>query len=85
MFLKITIFFFSDQIVSSLASKSVPVSYVLYSDEGHGFARPENRLSFYAMTEKFLSNYLGGKYQEVGDDFEGSNFTILNGEDLLNE
>ncbi|GBB93056.1 hypothetical protein RclHR1_02100005 [Rhizophagus clarus] len=73
----------SDQIVSLLASKSIPVSYVLYNDEGHGFARPQNRISFYAMTEKFLSKVLGGKYEEVGSDFEGANFDILNGKELL--
>ncbi|PKC69957.1 hypothetical protein RhiirA1_439689 [Rhizophagus irregularis] len=69
----------SDQIVSLLTSKSIPVSYVLFNDEGHGFVRPQNRISFYAMTEKFLSKVLGGKYEEVSNDFEGANFTILNG------
>ncbi|CAG8491195.1 1605_t:CDS:10 [Rhizophagus irregularis] len=39
-------------------------SYVLFNDEGHGFVRPQNRISFYAMTEKFLSKVLGGKYEE---------------------
>ncbi|CAI2168914.1 5256_t:CDS:2 [Funneliformis geosporum] len=72
----------SDQIVSSLVSKSIPVNYILYNDEGHGFARPENRISFYTMTEKFLSVYLGGRYEEVGSDYEGANFTIINGVDV---
>ncbi|CAB4414433.1 unnamed protein product [Rhizophagus irregularis] len=73
----------SDQIVSLLTSKSIPVSYVLFNDEGHGFVRPQNRISFYAMTEKFLSKVLGGKYEEVSNDFEGANFTILNGKEIL--
>jgi len=73
----------ADQIVSALVSKSIPVSYVLYNDEGHGFARPENTISFYAITEKFLSNYLGGRFENIGYDFKGADFTILNGKDLL--
>jgi hypothetical protein len=35
------------------------------------------------MTEKFLSKVLGGRYEEIGNDFEGANFTILNGEEIL--
>jgi dipeptidyl aminopeptidase/acylaminoacyl peptidase len=33
---------------------------MLFTDEGHGFARPENRLKFYAATEAFLAKYLWG-------------------------
>jgi len=38
-----------------------PVEYLLFEDEGHGFARPENRLKFYAAAEQFLAKYLGGR------------------------
>ncbi len=48
----------SDQIVKSMQDKKIPVTYVLFPDEGHGFARPENRLAFYAVTEAFLANHL---------------------------
>jgi dipeptidyl aminopeptidase/acylaminoacyl peptidase len=37
---------------------------MLFEDEGHGFARPENRLKFYAAAEKFLSRHLDGRYEE---------------------
>jgi len=40
---------------------------VLYTDEGHGFARPENRLHFYAVAEEFLAKYLGGRFEPVGE------------------
>jgi dipeptidyl aminopeptidase/acylaminoacyl peptidase len=40
------------------------VQYVEYPDEGHGFARPENRLDFYAKAEKFLAEHLGGRYEQ---------------------
>jgi len=66
----------SDQIVAAMNERSIPVTYVLYPDEGHGFARPENNLSFFAVTEMFLSKHLGGRYQEIGDDFEGSSIEI---------
>lgn len=46
----------SDQIVEVMKNKNIPVTYVLYSDEGHGFARPENKISFFAITEYFLAN-----------------------------
>jgi len=59
-----------------MQEKGIPVTYVLYPDEGHGFARPENRISFYAVAEPFLSRCLGGKYESIGDDFEGSAITV---------
>ena len=34
--------------------KEIPVTYVLFSDEGHGFRRPENMLSFVAVAEAFV-------------------------------
>ena len=40
----------------------LPVTYVLFPDEGHGFARPTNSIAFFAVTEAFLSAHLGGYY-----------------------
>ena len=51
----------SDQIVSAMRSKKLPVDYLLFADEGHGFARPENRIKFYAAAEEFLAKHLGGR------------------------
>jgi dipeptidyl aminopeptidase/acylaminoacyl peptidase len=66
----------SEQIVRAMKERSIPVTYVLYPDEGHGFVRPENRLSFYAVAEAFLAKYLGGRYEPIGDDFRGANITV---------
>lgn len=66
----------SDQIVEAMQEKNTPVTYVLYPDEGHGFARPENNLSFLAVTEAFLAKYLGGRYEPIGDAFENSSITV---------
>jgi dipeptidyl aminopeptidase/acylaminoacyl peptidase len=65
----------SDQIVKAMQEKKIPVTYVLFPDEGHGFARPENRLAFQAVTEAFLARHLGGRYEAIGDAFTGSSVT----------
>jgi dipeptidyl aminopeptidase/acylaminoacyl peptidase len=51
----------SEQIVAALTEKGIPHEYLLFPDEGHGFARPENRLRFYAAAERFLARHLGGR------------------------
>ena len=66
----------SEQIVQAMQDKNIPVTYALYPDEGHGFARPENNLSFFAVTEAFLAGCLGGRHEPVGSDFEGSSITV---------
>jgi dipeptidyl aminopeptidase/acylaminoacyl peptidase len=71
----------SDQIVNAMKAKNIPVTYLLYPDEGHGFARPANRTSFYAVTEGFLAQCLGGRYEPVGNDFKGSSIKVLEGAD----
>ncbi len=53
----------SDQIVAAMRQNQLPVEYLLFTDEGHGFVRPENRLKFYAATEAFLAKYLGGRQE----------------------
>jgi len=73
----------SDQIVQAMKSKGIPVTYVLYPDEGHGFARPENNLSFYAIAEAFLASCLEGRYEPIGDDFNDSSVQILEGDDAI--
>ena len=51
-----------------MQEKSIPVTYALYPDEGHGFARPENNLSLTAVAEAFLAEHLGGRFEPVGAD-----------------
>jgi len=54
----------SEQIVAAMQEKGIDHEYLLFEDEGHGFARPENRLTFYAATERFLAKHLGGRVEE---------------------
>jgi dipeptidyl aminopeptidase/acylaminoacyl peptidase len=53
----------SEQIVDAMKAKGIDVEYMLFPDEGHGFAKPENRLKFYGEVEKFLAKYLGGRFE----------------------
>ena len=71
----------ADQIVKAMQENKIPVTYVLYPDEGHGFARPENRMSFNAVTEAFLAEHLGGRFEPVGKDFEGATIEVPAGAD----
>lgn len=57
----------SDQIVKAIRDKKKEVQYVVYPDEGHGFARPENRLQFFAIAEEFLAKHMGGRAEPVGE------------------
>jgi dipeptidyl aminopeptidase/acylaminoacyl peptidase len=54
----------ADQIVVALRDKGHDVSYLLAGDEGHGFAKPVNRMAMYAEIERFLADKLGGRYQK---------------------
>ncbi len=72
----------SDQIVAAMKAKNLPVTYVLYPDEGHGFGRPQNQMSFYAVSEAFLSQCLGGRTQPIGKDFDGASLQVKEGASL---
>jgi len=54
----------SEQIVAALADAGIEHEYMLFPDEGHGFAKPENRIKFYTAAERFLARYLGGRFEE---------------------
>ena len=71
----------SDQIVKAMQAKNIPVTYVLFPDEGHGFARPENNKAFNAVTEGFLAQCLGGRAEPIGKDFTGSSISVPVGAD----
>jgi len=73
----------SEQMVAALKQRGVPVTYVTFPDEGHGFVRPENRLAFYGVTEAFLAKHLGGRYQPIGTDFAGSSLKVGTGGELI--
>jgi dipeptidyl aminopeptidase/acylaminoacyl peptidase len=51
----------SERIVAELRKRGRPVIFVVYPDEGHGFARPVNNLDFFGRVEEFLAKHLGGR------------------------
>jgi dipeptidyl aminopeptidase/acylaminoacyl peptidase len=65
----------ADQIVKAMRDKGLPVTYVVYTDEGHGFARPVNRLDFYGRVDEFLAKHLGGR-SESWQKVEGSSAEV---------
>ncbi|MGB5777463.1 MAG: prolyl oligopeptidase family serine peptidase, partial [Allopontixanthobacter sediminis] len=73
----------SDQIVAAMKEKGIPVTYVLYPDEGHGFAKPSNNIAFNAITENFLATCLGGRAEPIGDTVKESTAKIVEGADFV--
>ena len=66
----------SDQIVAAMQAKGIPVTYVLFPDEGHGFARPENNIAFNAVTENFLAGCLKGRAEPIGETVKKSSAKV---------
>jgi dipeptidyl aminopeptidase/acylaminoacyl peptidase len=50
----------SDEIVAAVKANDVPVEYVLFEDEGHGFLKKENEIEGYGQIGDFLDKYLKG-------------------------
>lgn len=73
----------ADQIVAAMKAKKIPVTYVVFPDEGHGFAHPENNIAFNAITEAFLARHLGGHCEPVGSDLDNSSHEIREGGEFL--
>ncbi|HEX8125355.1 MAG TPA: prolyl oligopeptidase family serine peptidase [Allosphingosinicella sp.] len=62
----------SEQIVNAMKAKNIPVTYVVFPDEGHGFARPQNNIAFNAVAENFLAKCLGGRAEPIGPALKAS-------------
>lgn len=73
----------ADQIVEAMAKRKIPVTYVVFPDEGHGFRRPENSTAFNAVTEAFLAQNLGGRAEAFSDVLTRSTAQIPHGEEFV--
>ncbi len=73
----------SDQIVEAMQKHGIPVTYVVFPDEGHGFAKPTNNIAFNAVTENFLATCLGGRAEPISGELEKSTAQVVTGADLL--
>ncbi|MCH8260211.1 MAG: S9 family peptidase [Planctomycetes bacterium] len=73
----------SRMIVEAMQAKNLPVTYVVFPDEGHGFARPENSMAFFAISEVFLAQHLGGRFEPISDAVAKSSADIQAGAALI--
>lgn len=73
----------SDQIVDAMQANNLPVTYLLYPDEGHRFNRTANRISLRAVTEVFLAQCLGGRYEPIKTALMGSSLIVPVGADHI--
>jgi dipeptidyl aminopeptidase/acylaminoacyl peptidase len=51
----------SDEIVAAVKKNGVPVEYLVFDDEGHGFRKQKNRIAAQEAYLKFLDTYLPAK------------------------
>ncbi|TQK02598.1 S9 family peptidase [Herbaspirillum sp. SJZ107] len=73
----------SDQIVAAMNAKKIPVTYVVFPDEGHGFARPVNSIAFNAVAENFLAPCLGGRAEAIGTALQASTAQVKQGAEFV--
>lgn len=73
----------SDQIVAAMQAKNIAVTYVVFPDEGHGFARPVNTIAFNAVAENFLAKCLGGRAEPIGDAVKASTAQVKAGAETM--
>jgi len=73
----------SEQIVAAMKARNIPVTYVVFPDEGHGFARPVNNIAFNAITESFLQRCLGGRAEPIGATVAASSAKVEEGAALV--
>ena len=50
----------SDEIVEAVRKNGVPVEYIVFDDEGHGFTKKKNRIAGYRAIREFLGEHLAG-------------------------
>ncbi|NEX92436.1 S9 family peptidase [Caulobacter sp. 17J65-9] len=70
----------SEQIVAAMTAKNIPVTYLMFPDEGHGWRRPENNIAFTAAAENFLQPCLGGRAEPMGEAIRASSMQVIQGQ-----
>ena len=65
--------------LAKIWQENIPVTYVLFPDEGHGFAKPTNKIAFNAVTEGFHAKCLGGRAEPIGDTVRNSTAQVPEG------
>jgi dipeptidyl aminopeptidase/acylaminoacyl peptidase len=57
----------SDEIVEKVRANGVPVEYIVFVDEGHGFTKKKNRIQGYEAILRFLDEHLKGEKAKTTD------------------
>ena len=73
----------SDQMVQAMQANGIPVTYLLFPDEGHHLGRAANRAAFHTVAEAFLAEHLGGRTEPFGWAFENSSIQVPAGAELV--
>ena len=74
----------ADKMVGAMQQAGAEVVYLRFTDEGHGFLRPENNFAFWAATEIFLAKCLGGRSEPLTPAlFKGSSVIVGAGGDYI--
>jgi hypothetical protein len=68
---------------TGMKRRNVPVTYITFRAEDHGFVRPVSRLAFFAVAEAFLGKHLGGLFQPFEGDLSGSTMKVEAGAELV--
>ncbi|MGC1473891.1 MAG: S9 family peptidase [Psychroserpens sp.] len=66
----------SDEIVAGVRKNGVPVEYVLFEDEGHGFVKKENQIESYSRILKFLDKYLKADAPPIEGETESTEVEV---------
>ena len=75
----------SELFVSALQKHGKDITYLAYPDEGHDYLQAESWISFWAVAEQFLHKHLGGRFEPVANDLEGSKLEVPAGSELMPE
>ena len=57
----------SEAIAAAMQRRGLPIDFVVFPDEGHGFANPRNALAMMALVEAFLKEHVGGRAEDFKD------------------
>ena len=72
----------SEQMVEAMKEKNRTVTFIKHPDEGHGWQKNTNVISFFAVVENFLQKCLGGDAESLGEALDDSSIIIVEKGDM---
>jgi acetyl esterase/lipase len=72
-----------DDFAEALAENDQQPIYFYYPEEGHDYRDPGSWISFWGITEQFLHQHLGGRFEPIGEDLKEGNFEIVYGKEFV--